>query len=98
MTQQKRGQLTQRIKDKSKELLGYEMSVDELRLMPYAVHCLMDGINIDPQKCSEEDRKILSKWRTSGYIEGGAIDFCVTEEFWNILCEFIMLGYVDLSD
>jgi len=29
---QKRGELTQRIKDKSKELLGYEINVRELRL------------------------------------------------------------------
>ncbi len=37
--EQKRGQLTDRIKERSKELLGYEMDVKELRLMVYIQYC-----------------------------------------------------------
>ena len=36
---QLRGQLTDRIKEKSKELLGYEIDTRELRLMPLHSIC-----------------------------------------------------------
>jgi len=95
---QKRGQLTQRIKDKSKELLGYEMDVTELRLMPYILTVMMNEQKIKPEHCNQDDRGILSKWRKADYIEGGASGLQITEEFWNIICEIVRLGYVDLYD
>ena len=38
-----RGQLTDEVKKVSKDKLGYEISLDELRLMPYLQYCLMNG-------------------------------------------------------
>jgi len=35
LTEQKRGQLTDRIREKSNELLGYKITQQELRLLPY---------------------------------------------------------------
>jgi len=95
---QLRGQLTQRIKDKSKELLGYEMDVTELRLMPYILTVMMNEQRIDPRKCNQDDRVILQKWRKAGHIEGGASGLAITTDFWNIICEIVRLGYVDLYD
>jgi hypothetical protein len=95
---QKRGQLTERIKKRSAELLGYEMNVKELRLMPYIVYTMMNEQQIEPNKIDSEERKILRKWKDAGYIDGGASGLQITEEFWNILCEFVWLGYVDLQD
>jgi len=95
---QKRGQLTQRIKDKSKELLGYEINVMELRLMPYILTVMMNSQRIDPRKCTQDDRNILQKWREAGHIEGGASGLQIMEEFWNIICEIVRLGYVDIDD
>lgn len=92
---QKRGQLTDRIKAKSKELLGYEMNVTELRLMPYIQYQMMNEQRIDPWKVNEEDRKILQKWREAGHIEGGASGLGITKEFWDIINEILFLGYVD---
>ncbi len=106
-TRQGRGQLTQRIKDRSVELLGYEMDVTELRLMPYIIHVMMNDQKLDPCKCNEDDRVILKKWRDAGHIDGGVsnsgerISFShigITEEFWNIICEIVRLGYVDVSE
>ena len=96
MSEQKRGQLTNRIKAKSKELLGYEINVRELRLMPYIMHVMTNSQKIDIKKISQEEREILSKWREAGHIEGGASGLQITEEFWNIICEIVRLGYVDL--
>lgn len=94
---QGRGQLTDRIKKRSKELLGYEIDVTELRLMPYILTVMMNAQKIEPSRCNWEDRKILKKWREAGHIEGGASGLQITEEFWNIICEIVRLGYVDLS-
>lgn len=95
---QKRGQLTQRIKDKSKELLGYEMDTTELRLMPYILTIMMNEQRIDPAKCNQDDRDVLQKWRKARYIEGGMSGLQITVEFWNIICEIVQLGYVDIDD
>lgn len=95
---QKRGQLTDRIKKKSQELLGYEMGVTELRLMPYILTIMMNEQRIDPRKCNQDDRDILAKWRKAGHIQGGASGLQITTDFWNIICEIVRLGYVDLDD
>lgn len=91
-----RGQLTDRIKAKSLEILGYEISQNELRLMPYIIHVMMNNQRIEPDKINQEEREILKAWREAGHIEGGTAGFAVTKEFWDICCEFVFLGYVDL--
>lgn len=97
MTEQLRGSLTKRIKIKSKELLGYEITQIELRLMPYVLTVMMNEQKIQIRHCNQDDREILSKWRKAGHIEGGASGLQITEEFWNIICEIVRLGYVDLT-
>ena len=98
ITQQLRGQLTERIKVKSKELLGYEIGVRELRMMPYVQYTMVNSQKLDPNSVNQEERETLSKWRKDGHIEGGAGGMRITEKFWNIICEIIRLGYVDLSE
>ena len=94
---QGRGQLTNRIKKKSKELLGYEMDTTELRMMPYIQYIMTNEQRIDPEKINGADRAILKKWRASGHIEGGMSGLRITTEFWNIICEIVRLGYVDID-
>jgi len=93
--EQKRGRLTDRIKVKSKELLGYEIDVAEFRLMPYIQYIMVNEHKIDREKCNQTDLDILIKWRNAGHIEGGAAGLSITKEFWDILCEIVFLGYVD---
>lgn len=94
---QLRGMLTDRIKQKSKELLGYEITQKELRFMPYILYQMMNEQKIDPNKINEEERNILSKWRKAGYIDGGASGLGITKQFWDIINEIVFLGYVDLK-
>lgn len=94
--EQKRGQLTDIIKEKSTELLGYEINQQELRLMPYLQYQMVNEQRISPKSINADERKILSKWRELGYIEGGASGLGMTKEFWNIINELIFIGYVDL--
>jgi len=95
---QKRGQLTQRIKNKSKELLGYEISQVELRFIPYLDYLNTNNEKLQPIKINQEEREILSKWKDKGYLTGGAsskIQF--GKEFYDIVKKILYLGYVDLS-
>lgn len=95
--EQKRGQLTDRIKKKSKELLGYSIDVEELRLMAYAQYQMMNEQRIDPRKISPSERGVLQKWREAKHIEGGASGLSMTKEFWDAICQILFLGYVDVD-
>lgn len=95
---QGRGQLTQRIEKKSKELLGYEINQIELRFMVYVQCVMVNGQKIDPQVINNDERNLLQKWREANYIEGGASGLSITKAFWDAICEIVFLGYVDLLD
>ena len=94
---QLRGQLTKRVAAKAKELLGRDINTTELRLMPYLQYQMMNEQCIDPIKCNDDDRKILSKWREVRYIEGGASGLGITKKFWDIINEILFLAYVDID-
>lgn len=96
-TAQQRGQLTDAVKQKAKELLGYEISQTELRLMPYIQYTMVNNQRIDPNKINANEKAILSKWREAGYIEGGAAGLGITKDFWNIINEVIFMAYVDID-
>ncbi len=96
MTQQ-RGQLTDRIKKRSNELLGYTITQNELRLLAYIQYVMMNEQRLDPGKVTQEERSILAVWRGMNLMEGGASGLSITREFWEIMCELLFLGYVDLS-
>ena len=105
---QKRGQLTDRIKVRSAELFGYEISQKELRLMPYLQYQLVNEQRIKPESVNEEERQILAKWVEMGYIIDGVseckgrpmmsegVKLKVTKEFWDSILEILWIGYVDL--
>jgi len=91
-----RGKLTKEIKLKAKELLGIEdMSVDELRLMPYLQYVMMNEQMLDLRKINNVDRKIFSSWRENGWVTGGASEMTITKKFWDALNELMWISYVD---
>jgi hypothetical protein len=93
----KRGQLTEEIKLRSKELLGYEITERELRLMPYIQYVMMNEQRLDPNKINQEERDILRKWKDAGHVEGGAAGLRITREFWDIICSLLFMGYVAID-
>ena len=93
----KRGELTQAIKDQSKELLGYEIDTIELRLMPYIMYVMVNEQKLSPDKLNAREREVLSRWRQAGHIEGGVAGLAITKAFWAILCEIVFQGYVDIE-
>lgn len=97
---QQRGQLTDRVQAKAKELLGYELDQTELRLMPYVQYRMMNERNLDPRHMNGDDRAVLKKWRDAGHIEGGVSSdsLRLEKKFWDALHEILWLAYVDLDD
>jgi hypothetical protein len=88
-----RGALTDEVKELSVQLLGYEMSVRELRLLPYLMSCLMGNTNVEPRKINSEERDILIKWGKCGYLSDPSSDFAVSSKFYDIMVALLKVGY-----
>ncbi len=98
MIGQKRGELTQRIKEASKKFMGVPLTRTELRLIPYLSFVMTNGQKLEPRKINPEERIILAKFKARGYLEGGASGMRITKEFWDFMCEILFLGYVDIDN
>lgn len=106
---QGRGQLTDRVLDLSRELLGREITRTELRLLPYLQFTMMNSQRIDPIKIDGDEMKVLSLWAEEGHLLDGVTScgrpkisegekIVITEEFWSIMNEILFLSYVDLYE
>ena len=94
---QGRGVLTPEVQAVAKNLLGYELTVRELRLMPYLQYTVMNDKRINPNHINQEEREILIKWRDKGWMCGGAGSHVnVTKWFWLAMNEILFVAYVDI--
>ena len=93
-----RGMLTDEIKKKSVELLGYEITTQELRLMPYLIFCVTNDQNIEISKVNNEERKILMKWQEKGFVESPAAALAINKSFYDAANELIFIGYVQATE
>lgn len=89
-----RGALTPVISDKAREVMEREITIHELRLMPYIQYVMMNEQEIDIRKLNEDDRQVLSQWREEGHVEGGASGLAITKQFWDAMNEILWLAYV----
>lgn len=95
---QKRGTLTKRIKHASMKSLGYEISQEELRLMPYIQYVMVNEQYIDRCKINDEERDILNEWDKKDFINRNHLGYItVSNKFWTAICKIIYLGYVDIE-
>lgn len=93
-----RGKLSDKCQKKAIEVLGREISLLELRVMPYIQYVMMNEQRIEPAKINTEERKILSEWRKQGHIEGGSSGLSVTNYFWRAINEILYIAYVECAD
>lgn len=94
----KRGQLTAKVKKEARRLLGKEITVRELRLMPYVQSVMINDQRVDPRKIDEEERAILSDWRERGWIEGGVAGMTISKSFWKAIHALLLIAYVDYEN
>jgi hypothetical protein len=94
---QKRGILTQRVKDLSNTLFGRPISVTELRLMAYVQDRAMNGHKIEMKCVNRKELEFLEIWFKKGWMTGGYENFCLSREFWDKMSQLMYMAYVDLS-
>jgi hypothetical protein len=88
-----RGMLTEKVQEKAKELLGIELTVLELRLMPYLQYCVMNTISL--RRTSSEEMNILTEWQNKGWLtlDGGMA--ILTKDFWDAMHEILWIAYTN---
>ena len=98
-----RGQLTDEIQKLAKEFLKREIDTTELRLYPYFDFVMKNDQYIDPRKINGDDRKVLSRLRSEGYIDYHSETFddkpmrtylTLTKEFYDYINQVLWLAYV----
>lgn len=93
-----RGQLTEQIKQKSQDLLGYEITQKELRLIPYVLYCAMNAANIDRTRVNKEELEILDRWENKGFIKRNRTHFKISKSFYDVSNELLWIGYIVGAD
>ena len=77
----------------------FNLTSEELRLMPYLSYCLQNMMPVDPNKMTQAEREILQKWRDEGKITFSMTKPCTaTKEFWMEMSEILYYGYVPEKD
>ena len=89
-----RGELTKEVQEIAKKRIGREISLRELRLIPYIQYVMVNEQKLDMEKINQEEREILSIWKNENYIEGGASGLLINKEFWDFICEVLFQSYV----
>ncbi len=89
-----RGELTEAIQKIAKEKIDREITLTELRLIPYIQYIMVNEQKLEPIRISPEERAVLKKWKEEDYIEGGATGLAITKEFWDFMCEILFESYV----
>ena len=89
-----RGMLTDEIKQKSKELFGYEITKEELRLMPYAMYCVLNDGNLNRKNVDRVEMEILTNWEDKGFIKSPFTGLKVSKDFYDKVNELLWIGYV----
>lgn len=93
-----RGAISPAIQQRWQEFFGTEVTVRGLRLLPYIDYVMKNDRRLDPNHINQEEREILSAWRKTGHVDGGASGMSVTKEFYDFMQEILWLGYVNYDD
>lgn len=94
----KRGSINGAVRAKSQEVLGYEMTLSELRLIPYIGYLMMNEQRLDIRKVNDAEWKIIDKWKDKGFMTVNNIqEVTITKQFWDAISEIQWLCYVDID-
>lgn len=93
-----RGCITDEVQAVAKRHLGREISVKELRLLPYLMYIMMNNDRLERHKVSEEEKTILYNWQDEGlikFVDGGMFSSIpkVTSKFYDAIVDILKVGY-----
>jgi hypothetical protein len=94
---QTRGALTKPVQAKAKELLGHELTVRELRLLPYLDYQAKNEQRLKRAQLNDEENDILRKWYAAGYIDGGYDRLKLSKKFYDAIQQILWLAYVEIK-
>lgn len=84
-----------------KEVTGRDLTVRELRLLPFIQHCFINKKLISPDNLNEEEFKILKEMNKNGLIEFGRSKgnigwyfVVIGSNFWNVIVNILYDSYV----
>ena len=89
-----RGMLPDEIKQKSQELLGYEITQEELGLMLYVMHWVLNDENLNSKHVNNKEKELLTNWEDKGFIKSPFTSLKVTKEFYDKTNELLWIGYI----
>ena len=93
-----RGKLTDEVRELAKEKFEVDdFTVRELRLLPYIQHVMINDQKINPVHINQEEREILSTWKSRGWMEGGMSGLAISQWFWNAMNDVLWASYVDIN-
>lgn len=92
-----RGALTRKIQEIAKEFLGQEMTLEELRLIPYLDYCSKNSGAFKAEKIGSHERPILRAWKEKDYIDystGQSGEMHLSKPFYEFICKVLWESYV----
>lgn len=95
-----RGTFTPKVHELSEKLLGRQMTITELRLLPYLDNCIKDfNILKDTHfrsKVSDDEIEFIHWLEEQGHVLWQADKIMVTKEFYDFMKEVLWESYVEL--
>lgn len=88
-----RGTLTPEITKIAKKLLGIDITVEQLRLLPHIQYVVMNSKCVDTSKLSGEEVDIWAEWVDKKWLIPSATGYGISKEFWDAMSEILWLGY-----
>lgn len=78
----------------SKIAKKYKITSEQLRLLPYLHHCLINNMTINPQQISAEEFRILQNWENKGLIKITSNCSYCTQEFYLWMSKIFFEAYI----
>lgn len=88
-----RGVINDEVREVCRRAFGTELSLTQLRLLPYLQYTLMSTREIDSRKINEDELFILAEWSELGYLQIVGLQLEVTKKFWDAMNDVLWVAY-----
>lgn len=91
-----RGMVTDELKQLYQFKTQRELTKNELRLLPFILHCVLNGGKLLQQQISSEEIEILEQLEDQGFLfyQRMADTIAVTFDFYDTICEILKHSYL----
>lgn len=91
-----RGKVTDELKQLYQLKTKRELTKHELRLLPFILHCVLNGGKIISGNCSNEEIEILEQLDDQGFLfyHRTTDTIAVTFDFYDTICEVLKHSYL----